>query len=101
MAVWRPVRTHQVRVFLVIPAVQLEDEGISTPDPVVEETMRMVRIALRMPPEQGPVPGAAGLHVPDRNQGLRSDRRPSRESHRTLEGAEEIGRASCRERGAI
>jgi hypothetical protein len=84
MAMGCPVGINQVGVLLVIPAVQLEDQGVPTQKSVIDETMGMVRIAPRAYSQQGLVPGAAGLHVPHRNQRLRPDRQSSRLSHRTL-----------------
>jgi len=77
MAVGCPVGTRQVRVLLGIPAVELEDEAFSAHESVIDPAMGMVRFAA-LQPQQGRVPGAAGRHVADRNQGLRSDPRSSR-----------------------
>jgi hypothetical protein len=85
MAVGRAVGTDQIRVLLMVPAVQLEDKGLSTDESVIEETVGMVGVAPRMHPQQGLVPGAAGLHVPDRDQCLRPDYRSSRSSHEDSE----------------
>ena len=77
-----PVGIHQIRVLLVVPGVQLEDKGVSTHESVIDETVGMVRIApMHLHPQQGLVPGAAGLDVPHRNQWLRPDRPSSRLSH--------------------
>ena len=81
MAMGCPVGLNEVGVVLRIPSVQLEDQRVPTQEPVVEETMGMVWIAPRAESQQGLVPGAAGLHVPHRNQRLRPDRQSSRLSH--------------------
>jgi len=82
MAVGRTVGTDQVWVLLLVPGVQLEDEGLSTHEAVIEKTVGMVRIGpMHVHPEQGLIPSTAGLHVPHCNQCLRSDRRSIQPSH--------------------
>jgi hypothetical protein len=82
MAVGCPVGAHQIRVLLVIPAVQLENKGLSTHDSVIDLTVGMVRIPpIHLRSQQGLIPGAAGPHVPHRNQCLRPDHRSSTSLH--------------------
>jgi hypothetical protein len=82
MAVGRTVGPHEVRVLLLVPGVQLQDERVSTREAVVEEAVRMVRASTNT--EQRLVPGAAGRHVPHCNQWLRPDCRSIQLSHRAL-----------------
>jgi hypothetical protein len=45
MAVRCPIGAHQIGVLLGIPTMPLEDEGLSTPQAVIDEPVGMVRIA--------------------------------------------------------
>src|SRR5262249_40940651 len=88
--------------FLLVPRVQLEDEGLSTHEAVIDETVWMVRIGpMHMRPEQGLVPGTAGFHVPHCDQCLRSDRRSLQLSHEALRTRFESCGAFIRRRRAI
>ncbi|MGA7869258.1 MAG: hypothetical protein WCA22_00025, partial [Candidatus Binatus sp.] len=69
MSMWRRVRIDKIRVILLVPRVELEDQLTITKHPIIAIAMLMLRE--RVDTEQSFVPAAARAYVADGNQWLR------------------------------
>jgi len=69
MSRWRQISVNKIRVILLVPRMQLEDQVTVTIDPIINIAMLVLRECADL--QQLPIPAAACPHVSHCDQRLR------------------------------